>query len=89
MDSFTQKIETLLGILALVGVIAGFLLLVFLGLPKQADIDKSAHKIPLLPETFFTNNTITKQIGELSVPAGIPVTTDPNIVGRDNAFKKF
>ena len=38
MDSFTQKIETLLGILALVGVIAGFLLLVFLGLPKQADI---------------------------------------------------
>ena len=89
MDITTQKIETIVGVSALLAVVIIFLVFLFNSLPKDAQVNAVAKPIPPLSEDIFKPNDLSNKIGDLSVPSGLPITISPSNLGRDNAFKKL
>ncbi|HUD21146.1 MAG TPA: hypothetical protein VMQ44_03715 [Candidatus Saccharimonadales bacterium] len=85
-----MKLENIIGIGLLVLAIFGFILSLLLGLPSSDKVNQTAQPLQNLPEDFFAStNQLNTTIGQLKVPSGVPVTADPNNLGRSNVFASF
>lgn len=85
---FTYKVETIIGLTALLAAILGFLLMILIGLPKANEVEQKAQVLREIPRDFFSSE-ITQQIRQLDVPQGVPVEVNPNNIGRTNVFERF
>jgi hypothetical protein len=85
-----SKLETFVGVGLVLIVVLAFLLSVFLQLPKSSDVSKQAQTLPEIPRDLFaSDNAITNTIRQLNTPTNVPVTANPENLGRSNVFENF
>ena len=85
---FTNRVETYVGIALILVVIIGFVFSVLTSLPTSTKVNQQAVVLKEIPRDLFSSqNEVNKLISGLNTPAGVPVTVDPNTLGRANVFQ--
>ena len=87
---FTSKLETYIGIALLLLAVLGFLFSVLTSLPNKSEVAATANPLKEIPRDMFSSdNEIIQSIKKLNTPGGVPVTVNPDTLGKTSAFGNF
>lgn len=87
---FTTRLESYIGIALLLLAVLGFLFSVLTALPDKKEVEANAKTLKEIPRDMFSSdNELTKTINKLNTPGGVPVTVNPETLGKSSAFGDF
>lgn len=87
---FSQRLETYVGIALLLVAVLGFILSILSSLPDQEAVNAKANVLEEIPRNMFdSQNPQNQLLQKLNTPSGVPVTVDPNTLGRSSVFENF
>ena len=80
--------QIVLGLVVIIGIIAGLYFWYRSSFPTQADIDAAAVKIETIDPNILSSQTV-KTVSTMSIYGPMPVEVKPEEVGRDNPFSNY
>jgi len=87
---FTSRLESYIGIALLLLAVLGFLFSVLTALPDKTEVAAKANTLKEIPRDMFSNdNDLIKSVKKLNTPGGIPVTVNPDTLGKTSVFGNF